>query len=189
MANVERWVPSWQWHVFSMGSVNTHNNLNMEKQNLTKNESIFLVVNYHLIKNARILKLDKLTAKELCSILILSLKNKPTSQSYFDNSFPNYTFDWEQIYFLPRIITINSYQPNFQYKIFHNILYLLYCQKISREENFVNQAFREIFFISWEFDFVYGQNRYLSFFLFLKKAINIQHFILFINQILCSSRS
>ena len=76
-----------------MGSVNTHNNLNMEKQNLTKNESIFLVVNYHLIKNARILKLDKLTAKELCSILILSLKNKPTSQSYFDNSFPNYTFD------------------------------------------------------------------------------------------------
>ena len=138
MENVERWVLSWQWRVFTMGSVNTHNNLNMEKQNLTRNESILLVLNHHLIKYARILTLNKLTAKELCSILISSLKNKPTSQSYFENSFPNYTFDWEQIYFLPRIITINSYQPNFQCKIFHNILYLLYCQKISREENLVN---------------------------------------------------
>ena len=65
MANVERWVPSWQWHVFSMGSVNTHINLNMEKQNLTKNERILLDLNHHLIKNARILTLDKLTAKEI----------------------------------------------------------------------------------------------------------------------------
>ena len=28
------------------------------------------------------------------------------------------------MYLLPRIITINSYQRNFQYKILHNILYL-----------------------------------------------------------------
>ena len=94
------------------------------KQNLSKNESNLLVLNHHLIKNARILTLDKLTAKEIYSILISSLKNKPTSQNYFENSFPNYTFDWKQIYLLPRIITINSYQRNFQYKILHNILYL-----------------------------------------------------------------
>ena len=43
-------------------------------------------------KNARILTLEKLTAKEIYSILISSLKNKPTPQSYFENSFPNYTF-------------------------------------------------------------------------------------------------
>ena len=97
---------------------------NKIKQNLTKNESNLLVLNYHLIKNARILTLGKLTAKEVYLVLVLSLKNKPTSQSYFENSFPNYTFDWKQIYLLPRIITTNSYQRNFQYKMHHNILYL-----------------------------------------------------------------
>ena len=56
--------------------------------------------------------------------MILSLKNKPTSQNCFENSIPNYTFDWKQIYLLSRIITINSYQRNFQYKILHHILYL-----------------------------------------------------------------
>ena len=51
-----------------MGSVNTHNTTDMEKkikQNLTKNESNLLVLNHHLIKSARILSLDKLTAKEV----------------------------------------------------------------------------------------------------------------------------
>ena len=60
----------------------------------------------------------------MCSILISSRKNKPTSQSHFENLFPNYTFDWKQIYLLPRIMTTKSYQRNFQYKILHIILYL-----------------------------------------------------------------
>ena len=94
------------------------------KQNLSQNESNFLVLNYHLIKNARILILDKLRANEIYSILISSLKNKPTSPNYFENSFPNYTFDWKQIYLLQQTITVNSYQRNFQYKILHNILHL-----------------------------------------------------------------
>ena len=94
------------------------------KQNLAKNESNLLVLNHQLIKNATILILDKLTATEIYSVLISSLKNKSTSQNYFENSFPNYTFDWKQFYLLPRIITINSYQGNFQYNILHNILYL-----------------------------------------------------------------
>ena len=97
---------------------------NKIKQNLTKNESNPPVLNHHLIKSGRILTLDRLTIKEIYLVLISSFKNKPTSQSYFGNSFPNYTFDWKQIYLLPRIITINSYQRNFQYKILHNILYL-----------------------------------------------------------------
>ena len=86
---------------------------NKIKQNLTKNESNILVPNHRLMKIARILTLDKLMAREIHSILISSLKNKPTSQNYFENSFPNYNFDWKQIYLLPQIITINSYQRNF----------------------------------------------------------------------------
>ena len=97
---------------------------NKIKQNLTKNESNLLVLNHHLIKTARILTLGKITAKEIYSIFISSLKNKPTSKCYFENSFPNYTFDSKQIYLLPRIVTTNSYQSNVQYKILHNILYL-----------------------------------------------------------------
>ena len=92
------------------------------KQSLSKNESNLLVLNHHLIKNARILTVDKLTAKEMYSISISSLKNKPTSQNYSENSFPTYIVDWKQIYLLPRILTINSYQRNFQYKILHNIM-------------------------------------------------------------------
>ena len=86
-------------------------------KNLSKNESNLLDLNHHLIKNARILTLDKLTAKEIYLILISSLKNKSVSQNYFQNLFPSYTFDWKQIYLLARIITINSYQRNFQYNI------------------------------------------------------------------------
>ena len=54
---------------------------NKIKQNLTKNESNLPALSNHLIKNARILTLDKLTAKEIYSILISSLKNKAISQS------------------------------------------------------------------------------------------------------------
>ena len=100
---------------------------NKIKQNLTKNESNLLVRNHHLVRNARILTLDKLTPKKVYSILILSFKNKPTSQNYFENSLPNYTFDWKQVYFLPLIIAANSYQRNFQYKILYNILYYRSC--------------------------------------------------------------
>ena len=110
-----------------MGPVNTRKMQiwkNKIRQNLTKNNSNLFVLNHNLIKNARIVTLDKFTAKKIYSILISSLKNKPTSQSFFENSFPNYAFDWKRIYLLPQIITINSYQRNFQYKIFHNILYL-----------------------------------------------------------------
>ena len=38
---------------------------NKIKQNLTKNEHNPLVLNHHLIKNARILTLEKLMAKEI----------------------------------------------------------------------------------------------------------------------------
>ena len=76
---------------------------NKIKQNVTKNES------NHLIKNATILTIGKLTAKKIYSILISALKNKPISQSHVENSFPSYTFDYKQIYLLSQIITINSY--------------------------------------------------------------------------------
>ena len=77
-----------------------------------------------IIKNTRVIVLDKLTAREIYSVLLLTSGNTPTSQKYFGKVFPNENFDWKKIYILPRVVTINSFQRNFQYKIPHNILYL-----------------------------------------------------------------
>ena len=57
-------------------------------------------------------------------MLLLSSGNIPTSQKYYDKVFPNVNFDWKKNYILPRVVTINSFQRNFQNKILHNILYL-----------------------------------------------------------------
>ena len=46
---------------------------------LTINIFFHLCQNYHVIKGARILPLDKLSVKEIYSILILNIVNKPTS--------------------------------------------------------------------------------------------------------------
>ena len=40
------------------------------------------------------------------------------------NAETNENFNWKKIYILPRVATASSFQPNFQYKILHNILYL-----------------------------------------------------------------
>ena len=63
---------------------------------------------------------------------------KPTSQMYFDNLFQNnlsgLLVTWNQIYTLPRKVTIYSYMHCFQYKIINNMLFLnenLYIFQIS----------------------------------------------------------
>ena len=56
-------------------------------------EKIYAVQDHHLIKNTRIIALDKLAAREIYSVLLLSLGNTPTSQKYFDKFFPNENFD------------------------------------------------------------------------------------------------
>ena len=90
-------------------------------KNIEKND---VVQDHYLIKNTRVIVLDKITVREIYSVLLLSSGNTPTSQKYFGKVFPNENFDWKKIYILPRVVTINSFQRNFQYKILHKILYL-----------------------------------------------------------------
>ena len=75
-------------------------------------------------KNTRVITLEKLTAREIYSLMILSSGSTPTSQKYFGKGFPNENLDWNRIYILPRVVTINNFKRNFQYKILHNISYL-----------------------------------------------------------------
>ena len=67
---------------------------------------------------------EKLTEREIYSVLLLSSGSTPTSQKYFRKVFTNEHFDWKKIYILPRVVAINSFKRNFQYKILHKILYL-----------------------------------------------------------------
>ena len=87
-------------------------------------EKHYAVQDHHLKKNTRVILLDKLTTRVIYSVLLLSSGNTPTSQKYFGKVFPNEKLDSKKIYILPRVVTINSFQRNFQYKILHNILYL-----------------------------------------------------------------
>ena len=83
-----------------------------------------LCQNHHVIKRARILPLDKLSSKEIYSILISNILNKPTSNIYFEKLFENTALDWNKIYRSPRLTTIDTTLISFQYKILNNVLFL-----------------------------------------------------------------
>ena len=83
-----------------------------------------LIQDHHLIKGARILTLEKLSSEELYSMLITKVIDKPSSNVYFENVFPNTKFDWTKMDILNRIKTINMYLRSFQYKILNRILFL-----------------------------------------------------------------
>ena len=78
----------------------------------------------HLIKNNLLLSLEKLTSKELHSILISKKSRIPTSQQYFNSLFSDSHLDWKLIYLLPREISRSTSCGAFQYKILNNVLYL-----------------------------------------------------------------
>ena len=65
-----------------------------------------LYQNRHVVKGARILSLDKLSSKEIYSVLISNRVNKPTSNIYFEKLFENATLDWSKIYLSPRLATM-----------------------------------------------------------------------------------
>ena len=90
--------------------------VNDSEKNIERN---YVVQDHHLIKSTRVIVLDKLTATEIYSIL--SSGNTPNPQKYFCEVFPNGNFDWKKIYILPGVVTINSFQRNFQYKIHQHI--------------------------------------------------------------------
>ena len=97
--------------------------INDSEKNVEKH---YVVQNHHLIKNTRVIVivLDKFTAGEIYSVLLISSGNTPTSQKYLGKVFSNKDFDWKKVYILPRVVTINSFQRNFHYKILQSILYL-----------------------------------------------------------------
>ena len=81
-------------------------------------------LDHHLIWNNRILCIEKLSAREIYSLITDNKKHKPTSQKYFESLFSALNLDWNLIYTLPRKIINSTKFRAFQYKLLNNVLYL-----------------------------------------------------------------
>ena len=80
--------------------------------------------NHHVIKGARIFSADELSSKEINSILISNIVNKPTSNTYLEKLFENTTIDLSKIYRLPPLAIIDITLGSFRYNILSNVLFL-----------------------------------------------------------------
>ena len=75
----------------------------------SENTSLLFVKDHHLLRGLRIIILEKLSSKELYSLLISAIDHQPTSQKYFDNLFPNAELPWKEIYLTVVKATANSH--------------------------------------------------------------------------------
>ena len=78
----------------------------------------------HLIANAKLYPMDKLTSKELYNIFLKTKAKPPTSQKKLLSLFNVKRLPWKKIYTLPKLISIDSYSRMFQYKCLNSVLYL-----------------------------------------------------------------
>ena len=83
-----------------------------------------LCQNHRVVKGARILPFDKLFSKEIYSMLISNIVNRPISNICFEKLFEKTTLDWNKICLSPRLATINTTLRSFQCNTFNNVLFL-----------------------------------------------------------------
>ena len=76
-----------------------------------------LVKSHHLLRGSMIIILEKLSSKELYSLLFSAIDQQPTSQKYCGNLFPNMELPWKEIYLTTRKATANRHLLCFNYKI------------------------------------------------------------------------
>ena len=84
----------------------------------------FCVFKPHIIYNARILPIDRLSSKELYTIRLSKIVGTPTAQKHIQKLLNVHTLPWKNIYSLIRSTSIDSYSRMFQYKCLNSILFL-----------------------------------------------------------------
>ena len=97
--------------------------IQVDKENY-EHATNLIIHDHHLIKGSSVITLDKLTSTVIYTTLISKIRNKPSSNTYFENLFNGCNIDWTAIYMLPRLATCNTYMRSFQYKILNNVLFL-----------------------------------------------------------------
>ena len=85
---------------------------------------VFCEFNPHLLNKAKIVPINKLSAKYFYIMDINSIFEEPTSQKTLINRLGCENLPWKDIYLLPRKLTTDTYSRVFQFKCSHNILYL-----------------------------------------------------------------
>ena len=90
----------------------------------SENSSLLVVKDHHLLRRSRIIILEKLSSKELYSLLISAIEYQRTSQKYFDNLFPNIELPRKEIYLTVCKATANSYLRCFNLRL--NLLCVLF---------------------------------------------------------------
>ena len=68
----------------------------------------------HLIVNAKLFPMNKLSSKELYNIFLKTKVKPPTSQKSLLSLFGVNNLPWKKIYTLPRLTSIDSYSRMFQ---------------------------------------------------------------------------
>ena len=90
----------------------------------TDNADNLLLPNHHLIKKNTLIGIEKLNPRQLCSLLLYTHPLTPTSQKYLNKLLKTDSFEWKQIYLLPRLVILDSYSRSFQCKTLNNVLCL-----------------------------------------------------------------
>ena len=90
----------------------------------TDNSDNLLLPNHHLIKKNTLIGIEKLNSRQLYSLLVYTHLFTPTSQNYLNELLKTDSFDWKQIYLLPRLVILDSYSRSFQCKTLNNVLCL-----------------------------------------------------------------
>ena len=78
----------------------------------------------HLITNAKMYPIDKLTSRELYNFRVKKLYRAPTAQGSIQKFLNMNNLPWKDIYRLSRYISVDSFSRMFQYKVLNNILFL-----------------------------------------------------------------
>ena len=78
----------------------------------------------HLLYLTRMLMLDRLTYKELYTIMINKIVQKPSTKISIESRLNTNDINWNKVYKLARNITIDSFSRQFHFKLTHNIHYL-----------------------------------------------------------------
>ena len=96
------------------------NDLSDVKENIDN----LVIPDHHIIRKHHMYFLNRLSSKEIYNFLIAQKEEQTSSRLYYQKKFRNSHLDWKNIDLLVRIITKDSHQRAFQFKLLSNVLHL-----------------------------------------------------------------
>ena len=92
--------------------------------NVKENIHNLIIRDHPIIRKYHTYFLNRLSSKEIYNFLIAQKEEQTASRLYYQQKFSSRNLDWNKIYLLVRIVTKDSTQRAFQFKLLNNVLYL-----------------------------------------------------------------